>query len=58
MPTCKPKGGLDRLPQGHLMLAILAIDGIAHEIPVDQDLGMINIALFALVQLILWLDDA
>lgn len=47
---------LDPLPYAHLMLAVLAVDGIAHEIRVDQDLGIHSVDLLAPVDLILCLD--
>jgi hypothetical protein len=39
------------------MLAVLAIEGIAHKIRVGQEFGMKNVGLIALVQLLLWLDN-
>jgi len=47
---------LDRLPHAHLMLAVLTIDGITHEIRVDQDLGILSVDLLAVVDFILCLD--
>ena len=58
---------LDRLPQAHLMLVVLATVGLGHEVRVDQDLGMTNALLLEvlhldmaviLVQLLLGLDGA
>lgn len=40
-------------PHALLVLAVLAVEGIVHEIRVGQDLGMVNADLVALFQLIL-----
>jgi hypothetical protein len=32
--------GFGRCPHAHIMLAVLAIDGVSKEILVDQDLGV------------------
>lgn len=38
---------LNSLPRSHLMFAVLAIEGIIHEIRLDQHLGLLNGGLLA-----------
>lgn len=46
---------LDGSPYAHLMLKVLAIEGIVHEIRVGQDLGMMDLDVTARVQVILFI---
>lgn len=43
--------GLDRLCNGHLVLAILSVEGIAHEVRVDQNFGLLNVMFLQLIRL-------
>lgn len=50
--------GLGGRPQAHLMLAVLAIEGIVHEIRIGQDLGVMDVDMIAYMRLLLLvLDD-
>jgi hypothetical protein len=40
---------LDGRPHAHIMLAVLTVEGIIHEIRVDQELGMMNVDPFMLL---------
>jgi len=40
---------LGGLPDTHLVLAVLAMEGIAHQVLVNQDLGLVDILLSELV---------
>lgn len=58
-PEASPGVTLERLPHAHTMLAVLAMDGIVHEIRVYQDIGMVGFdRSHPVVQLILWFDDS
>ena len=40
---------LDCVPDTHLVLTVLGIEGIAHEICVTQNLGLVNIVLLEFI---------
>lgn len=46
---------LNGFPRSHIMFAVLAIEGIVHEIRLDQDLGLLNGGLLA-VQFIAFVE--
>lgn len=56
-PEAGPRVALRRLPDGLLVLAVLAVEGIGHEVLVGQDVGLLMVThgdVVPLGQLILW----
>ena len=54
-PEASPGMGFDSLPNTHVMLEVLIVDGIVHEVAVGQDLVVVNLDMAAAVGVSLFL---